>query len=243
MDTIHVLSYGGGVNSSALYFYLREHNRPLDVVIFADTGCEHPSTYRTVEVMRATCKKDNIPFIVVQSKYGNLYEYYQAKQAVMSIKWRDCTSKFKIRPIRAWLRQHYGKHCHFNQYIGIGVDEMQRMTQSDVQYSTLLYPFCEARLTRLDQERILRRYGFHAQKSGCVGCPFQSQVSWKRLRRTNPAEFNRWLELERRNRGYPRITISGKWRLEDLRNDQGLATDTEDCNEAACPQVRGGCFQ
>jgi hypothetical protein len=52
----YVLSYGGGVNSSALFFYLLDKNMPLDIVVFADPQEEYKETYDAVE--RLHCMHD-----------------------------------------------------------------------------------------------------------------------------------------------------------------------------------------
>ena len=49
-----VLSFGGGVDSSAiLAYHLFEENLNIDHVVFADTGAESADTYRNVEFFRA----------------------------------------------------------------------------------------------------------------------------------------------------------------------------------------------
>ena len=40
-----MVSYGGGVNSTALLVGLHQHRIPVDLILFADTGAEHPHTY------------------------------------------------------------------------------------------------------------------------------------------------------------------------------------------------------
>ena len=40
-----MVSYGGGVNSTALLIGLHQHRIPVDLILFADTGAEHPHTY------------------------------------------------------------------------------------------------------------------------------------------------------------------------------------------------------
>ena len=42
---INMVSYGGGVNSTALLVGLHQHRIPVDLILFADTGAEHPHTY------------------------------------------------------------------------------------------------------------------------------------------------------------------------------------------------------
>src|SRR5204863_1408724 len=66
---LNVLSYGGGVNSSALFFHLLDTGRPLDLVIFADTGEEMPATYDAVQRMAAACQDRGIRFETVRSHH------------------------------------------------------------------------------------------------------------------------------------------------------------------------------
>ena len=40
-----MVSYGGGANSTALLIGLHQHRIPVDLILFADTGAEHPHTY------------------------------------------------------------------------------------------------------------------------------------------------------------------------------------------------------
>ena len=44
-STINMVSYGGGANSTALLIGLHQHHIPVDLILFADTGAEHPHTY------------------------------------------------------------------------------------------------------------------------------------------------------------------------------------------------------
>ena len=69
-----ILNFGGGVNSTAMYFVLRERKMPIDAIIFADTGAELPETYSTVQKFEEIAKADGVPFITIKSKLGNIYE-------------------------------------------------------------------------------------------------------------------------------------------------------------------------
>ena len=48
---INMVSYGGGVNSTALLVGLHQHRIPVDLILFADTGAEHPHTYACLDIM------------------------------------------------------------------------------------------------------------------------------------------------------------------------------------------------
>ncbi len=142
----YVLSYGGGVNSSALYFYIVHIKKlPLDLVIFADTGEESKQTHDSVKNMKLQCKKDEVKFVIVKSKYGRLVDYYHNKKAIPSLVRRDCTSKFKISPIRRYYREEL-KGFKIKQYIGIAWDEATRVTTSDVKYIDYIYSFVDDKI-------------------------------------------------------------------------------------------------
>ena len=47
---INMVSYGGGVNSTALLIGLHQHRIPVDLILFADTGAEHPHTYAYLDI-------------------------------------------------------------------------------------------------------------------------------------------------------------------------------------------------
>ena len=242
--TKYILSYGGGVNSSALFFYILEKGLPLDLVIFADTGEELDTTYQAVERLILRCKKDNIPFVTVKSDKGNLYEYYFKHKVIMSMMRRDCTGKFKISPIRKYLRVRYGKLKKFIMYIGITWDEAHRIKKSDVKYITNVYPFVDGHLTRGDNLNIIRENNFYAIKSGCKGCMFNRRSSWVKMLIHDPVEYERHLNLEENNMRFPELLLNGHYSLRDLKkaflNQKSLNSFSDpDIN---CDSINGGCF-
>lgn len=239
--TIHVLSYGGGVNSSALFFYLLDKKLPLDVVIFADTQEESVETYDAVQRMKQICEEKHIKFVTVTN--GNLYDYYEQKRIVMSVQKRDCTGKFKVAPIRRYIREEYGKEETFVMYIGIASDEFTRMRTSDVQYIENKYPFCEDKINRQGNLDILKANGFKATKSGCKGCIFNKRKTWLKMAIEDPVEFERHLHLDKNNKRYPDVTLNPNYPLEKVAKaakGQLSLTEYEDL-EPTC-DVSGSCF-
>lgn len=59
-----MVSYGGGANSTALLIGLHQHRIPVDLILFADTGAEHPHTYAYLEVMDRWLKDHGMPPII-----------------------------------------------------------------------------------------------------------------------------------------------------------------------------------
>lgn len=62
---MNILSYGGGTNSTALLLGLYERHIPIDLILFADTGAEHPHTYRHIEDMQKWLAEHGLPDITV----------------------------------------------------------------------------------------------------------------------------------------------------------------------------------
>ena len=56
-----MVSYGGGANSTALLIGLHQHRIPVDLILFADTGAEHPHTYAYLDVMDDWLKDHGMP--------------------------------------------------------------------------------------------------------------------------------------------------------------------------------------
>jgi hypothetical protein len=214
----HILSFGGGRQTVALLLKMRKlfSNNPNSYVVFADTGGEHQETYDYMDdYIVPFCKANNIKFVRVHNKYGKtLYDYCWDKKIVPSIKFRDCTSKFKIAPIRKFLRQELKidrKHpC--NMYIGISYDEADRMNPSNVKYAKSVYPFvdgyrnyCESGLTLDDCVNIVISEGFPpVPKSGCYFCPFA-----KTMDLLDPRYNAKTIALEENNSRFPEIKLRG----------------------------------
>lgn len=100
---------------------------------------------------------------------------------------RQCSSEYKIKPFRRWIREH----CESAEvWIGISTDEAHRAKPADVHYVTHRWPLLEARIIReACQDYLVRRMGRAAPKSACIGCPFRDDASWARMRVESPEEF------------------------------------------------------
>ena len=62
-EYINIVSYGGGANSTALLVGLHQHRIPVDLILFADTGGEHPHTYAYLDIMDCWLEEHGMPKI------------------------------------------------------------------------------------------------------------------------------------------------------------------------------------
>ena len=240
----HILSFGGGRQTVALLLKMKKlfSNNSKAYVIFADTGGEHQTTYDYItDYIVPFCEANNINFVRVHNKYGKtLYDYCWDKKIVPSIKFRDCTSKFKISPIRKFMRKELGidrKHpC--NVYIGISADEADRMNASNVKYAKSVYPFvdgyrsyCEPGMTVDDCAKFVSEEGYPVvPKSGCWFCPFAQTLDL-----LNPIYHSKTVALEENNSRYPEIKLRGMGKNVKSVKDLTLnETQRDSCKSGYC---------
>ena len=125
------LSFGGGVQSTALLLLMLNHDQRLldaiggprllpTVAIFADPKSESQSTYDHIERMSAECDAHGFPLI--QCSAGDLFDDLLHAERFASIPVftrspstgkvgmlrRGCTSEYKIQPIKQALRALMG---------------------------------------------------------------------------------------------------------------------------------------
>lgn len=97
---------------------------------------------------------------------------------------RSCTGRWKINPMRRWIQVNREKQP-VEQWIGISLDEFQRMKPSDVKYITSRWPLIEMRMTRHDCVLWLEKHGLEIPpRSACTFCPYHNQAEWRRIKNT-----------------------------------------------------------
>lgn len=230
----HIVNFGAGVNSTALIIEMINRNMPIDYIIFADTGSEHPETYIFLEIMKRFFNDKKLPFVIVKSKYDcSIYDYYTNKKTMPFRKFRDCTDKFKKLPITKFIKQF--KQEGVIQYIGIASDEARRIRSSDTKWIEFKYPLVSWMLNRKRCIEIIKNAGFiEPIKSGCFMCPYQSDMSWKHLLDTNKELWDKARFMEEQNRTYPKNTLRWKGTLKALeraKKEQHTITEFEGENK------------
>lgn len=194
------LSYGGGVNSTALAILLAEGKLPQYEpweAIFADTRDEKPETYEYVE-------KVFIPYLAerrkilhwVKGEEGVLQRWERLKVTGSRIL-RTCTHHAKVDPIHHFLlmRAENGDA----QLIGIDADQPWRARPPHPQDKwEKLYPLVDMKIDRTGCEQIIRDAGLPVPlKSGCWHCPFMRVGEVMDLAINEPDRFNRIEQLEK----------------------------------------------
>lgn len=191
VNTIRILSLGAGWQSSLMAF-----KYPYDEIIFADTGEESRETYSWLKILRSRLDITIIDRTQTHNQ-ENMYDYYMKESGIPTRKFRSCTDKFKIRVIRKYLRNKYGKDQKFIMDIGITLDEYHRMRESDVKYITNNYPLITDKYTAEMCRDELISMGFsNIPRSGCYFCPFEKKRKFIAYTIKYPSSKQRVIDLE-----------------------------------------------
>ena len=228
-QNIVALSFGAGVQSTALLMLIINRDERLveamdgiselpTCVIFADPGAETNKTYQHVDIMKERAEDSGLKFVHVnggsltdQIELGriDLPLFIKDLAGNVSILRRSCTNNHKIIPIKRALRDLMGykpkqhvKH-HADVWIGISLDEIQRMKESSNKWETKHFPLIEMEWRRSDCINYLNKIGLrHVGKSACVYCPFHNDRNWLDLKRNYPEEFLEACRIDEMVRNY-----------------------------------------
>lgn len=257
-------SFGGGVQSMAVFVLTLQGRVQYDAFIFANVGedSENPDTLEYIEkYTKPLAAANGIPFVELQKTrkgqpttiLGELYRdaksigipAFLGSGAPMR---RNCTAQFKLEIIARWQKKNGASPANpCITGIGISMDELERArAESGFAWQLLEYPLLDPHLNRMACTRIITDYGLPVPpKSSCYFCPFKRRDEWKRLKSEKPELFQKAVDLEimlnDRRRGWGKDEIflhASKIPLDRAVGDQmGF-----DFNEANLTCDIGNCF-
>lgn len=212
---IRAISYGGGVQSTALLVLAAHGEIDFPIALFCNVGddSEHPATLRYVREHAAPfAQAHGIELVVLhkQRRGGGtetlLQRLYRRERSIdIPVRMangapgnRTCTADFKIKVIAADLKRRGATPADPAAVaLGISLDEFQRMRESRIPIQRNTYPLIDRRLDRQDCMNVITRAGLPVPpKSSCWFCPFHSTAQWRRLRTESPDLFVQAADLE-----------------------------------------------
>ena len=221
---IHVLSYGGGTQSTAMLLMALkgEINGVVpDYIIFSDTGWEPKSIYDWVYKVNDHIK-ERYGREIIFTNGGNLREdlvnAYKNGTRVASMPlftlspdgekgmvMRQCTSEYKIMPVKKKVRDLLGYKSRekvkeiVHMWKGISTDEIQRVKPIADRWIEAEHPLVE--IVNVDRSACIayvEREGLGTPaKSSCIGCPFHDDVTWREMKLNDPESFADAVEIDR----------------------------------------------
>ena len=217
VDELRIVSFGGGVQSTALLVLASRGQIDFQTFVFANVGddSENPATLVYVrDVAMPFARQHGIAIYELHRwrKDGTietlLMRLYRSKRSMtipvrmsgsFGFMRRNCTHDFKILRIEKWCKKHGATAAHpAITAIGISLDEAHRANSNhESLFQTKVYPLLDLRLTRDDCAAIIGDAGLPVPpKSSCWFCPYHTNGAWQAMREQQPEQFRRAVELE-----------------------------------------------
>jgi hypothetical protein len=196
---------GWGIQSVTLAWMqaLGEIER-CDVLLNSDTTHESSLTYDYIQKWTPELESHGLNLVTVSAgevparvwKGEFIPAYTTGENGFRGKAFRSCTERWKIRPMRRWLREnHPGEQVEM--WLGISMDEYQRMKDSDVKYIKNRWPLIEKRFTRQACLLWLDDHGIEAPpKSACVFCPFHDNYTWQEIKNSGNGDWTKAVEVD-----------------------------------------------
>lgn len=205
------LSLGAGIQSSTcLLLAVQGKIASFDAAVFADTGWEPAAVYTHLDRLERLAAPAGIPVVRVRTgniradaldpahRFASMPLFTLGPNGERGMARRQCTSEYKIKPIKAEVRRRLG-YPHPQRIpaglvaeisIGISVDEVHRARDADVAYMRNVFPLLDLGWRRSDCVAYLAEHGLGSTpRSACLGCPYHTDTEWARLREHSPAEW------------------------------------------------------
>jgi len=218
---VTVISYGGGVQSTALVVLSLSEQWRVDEIVHVDLmDAESPATREYVARFREWLRDAYGRDITVIER--NMYRDMLDNPGFTPVPWRgkyerfmlsrQCTRQYKVAPLQRYLYDKYDGRIGL--MLGISVDEYHRMRDSSAARIEHVYPLVDRRLTRWQCRDIIERAGLSVPyKSSCWFCPYRTPGSqlvllqhYPQLREMADALEDR-INAERRRRGQDEIAV------------------------------------
>lgn len=220
---LRVVSYGGGVQSTALLVLAAQRRIDFPVFLMANVGddSEDRLTIEYVEqyakpyaalhgiqlhVLDRTRRDGTVETLLGRlTKDGSRSLPIPVRMSNGAPGTRSCTADFKIKVIGKWLKAHgASKAAKATVGIGISLDEIIRVNaRRAMPYERPVYPLIGhgeetgLKLRRHDCARIITDAGLPVPpKSACWFCPFHRPATWAEMRRDRPDVFEAACKLE-----------------------------------------------
>jgi len=208
-----VVSYGGGVNSTAVLVGMVQRGIKPDAILFADTGGEHPNTYEYIKKVSQWCVENGLPEVTICKKhcspelgYTTLEEECLTRGQLPSLAYgfHKCADKWKVQAQLGWGRKWqqaidaWARGELVMKAIGFHYDEQRRIKPHivDKGYKNF-YPLVEWKWRQQDCLTAVEQAGLpKPQKSSCFFCPATKKDEIRRLAREEPELFARALAIE-----------------------------------------------
>ena len=163
----YIASVSFGKDSLAMLLRLLEENKPLDEVVFYDTGMEFETIYNIKDKVYKLLEEKNIPLITIMPIETFEYKMFEKpvnkKDGSIGKGYSWCGGRCrwgttaKIKSLEDYCKGHY-------EYVGIAVDEPQRLEKE--RKGNKIFPLVEWNMTEDDCLQYCYDRGFNWEEDG-----------------------------------------------------------------------------
>lgn len=192
-----VINFSGGKTSA--YMTIHEY-RDGDLVIFCDTGREHPKTYKFINDFEAY---ENIPVIRLKYEDGFRNLLNKTKQIPNNFK-RFCTVELKIKTARRYLRSL--KIKDYENLVGFRYDEPLRVKRRKKMWKTVtdIFPLYDKKIDKqiINEYWAKKPYTLEIPSilGNCTLCFMKGKNAIMNILAAYPELADEWIEDEERNK-------------------------------------------
>jgi hypothetical protein len=184
-------SYGGGVQSACIAVLIAQGKLPKpDYIVMADTGREASETWEyTGKYIKPLFESLGLKLTIIPHSYATVDFYSASGKALIPAYTNSgngklptfCSVKWKQRPVRRWMREQGIRQSVL--WMGISLDEIDRMRISDVKWIENHYPLVfDVPMRRFECVKLVEKFGLPTPpRSSCWMCPNRSNEEWLRL--------------------------------------------------------------
>jgi hypothetical protein len=201
-----------------------EHVPVFDYAIFADTQEEPKAVYDHLQwlkslggppIIEATAGKLGDDLIRAMNTTGQPFQCIPAftlgSSGDKGMRRRQCTKEYKIEVVEKEIRRtilgllpggRFPKDIAVVQHMGLSFNEPRRIIRVKQRFDSISWANPRFSLFDLEMSRrscqtyLETRVPHPVPKSACVFCPFRDNTSWRHLRDTDPAGWERACEVD-----------------------------------------------
>lgn len=242
-EKLHLVSFSGGKDSTAMLLHMMELGMRIDVVLWCDTGLEFPAMYEHVNRIKRVVEDAGIKFVTLKS--DKTFEYYLFKHQVNKrngqvqngYSWADsrirwCTNLLKTSLIIKY-KTELNEHYEIVDYVGIAYDEQYRLERES--NKNHIHPLVNWKWTEENALNYCYEKGYdwnglykHFSRVSCWCCPLQSLKDLKALYKNFPTLWNQLKDWDNQTfrkfrADYSVEELELKFNFEEEREKSGLS--------------------
>lgn len=211
-----VVAYGGGVDSTAMLIWMHQNQIPVDLILFADTGCEQPHTYEYLPIMNGWLTAHGMPEIIVVEYVDRNGDRLTLEQEclrsgtlpALAYGHKKCSLKHKIEPQEKFCNNYqpcrdvWARGEKVVKYIGYDAGEGRRRDHAIVydmqdQKYRKEYPLIDCGWGREECVAAIKQEGLPVPgKSSCFFCPAMKRQEIRTLYHRHRDLFDRAIAIE-----------------------------------------------